>query len=225
MIDFTAYKRYGPSSVGAIGDLLPMDFVACKCQLCFDETANCAQWMQRFAEKDSDNESVAENSNYMLLPARLLGYSFSKKAWAQFHMDRVWDIKKVNAEKVMEKLILPEESKEVKKDLRILIEHHGSAQVPLIVDPIEGKGAGLVILLHGERFSHRFRLYTRIGLTHLKGPPGVGKTLTAETLAKSADKPLYVVGASDIGLDPKAAEATLGRLFELAERWGAVLLM
>ena len=53
----------------------------------------------------------------------------------------------------------------------------------------------------------------------------MGKTLTAETLAKSAGKPLYVVGASDIGLEPEAAEATLGRLFELAERWGAVLLM
>lgn len=58
-----------------------------------------------------------------------------------------------------------------------------------------------------------------------QGPPGVGKTLTAETLAKSSGKPLYVVGASDIGLDPKLAEATLAQIFELAERWGALLLM
>lgn len=53
----------------------------------------------------------------------------------------------------------------------------------------------------------------------------MGKTLTAETLAKCAGKPLYVVGASDIGLNAKAAEVTLGHLFELAERWSAVLLM
>ena len=158
MIDFTAYKRYGPSSVGAIGDLLPIDFSACKCQLCFDKEANCAQWMQRFAGKDPDNESVAENSNYMLLPARLLGYSFSKKAWAQFHMNKVGDTKRIDAEKMMEKLIFPEESESVKEDLRILIEQHGSAKVPLIVDPIEGKGAGLVILLHGEMFSREFIL-------------------------------------------------------------------
>lgn len=58
-----------------------------------------------------------------------------------------------------------------------------------------------------------------------KGPPGVGKTLTAETLAKCAGKPLYVVGASDVGLDPRIAEQSLGRIFELAETWGAVLLM
>lgn len=58
-----------------------------------------------------------------------------------------------------------------------------------------------------------------------KGPPGVGKTLTAETLAKCAGKPLYVVGASDAGLEPRIAEESLGRIFDLAETWGAVLLM
>ena len=158
MIDFTAYKRYGPGGVGAIGELLPIDFVACKCQLCFDETANCAQWMQRFAGEDPDNESVAENSNYMLLPCRLLGYSFSTKVWAQFDMNKVGDIKIVDTEEMMGKLIFPEESESVKEDLRILIEQHGSARVPLIVDPIEGKGAGLVILLHGERVSHEVSL-------------------------------------------------------------------
>ena len=57
------------------------------------------------------------------------------------------------------------------------------------------------------------------------GPPGVGKTLTAETLAKCAGKPLFLVGASDVGLDPRIAEQSLGRIFELAETWGAVLLM
>ena len=157
MIDFTAYKQYGPSSFGAIGHLCPISIVACKCPLCFDEKANCAQWMQRFAGEDPDNESVAENSNYMLLPARLLGYSFSTKAWAQFHVGRVGDIRTIDAEKMMEKLIFPEESEDVKGDLRILIEQHGSTQVPLIVDPIEGKGAGLVILLHGERYRPEIR--------------------------------------------------------------------
>ncbi|KAL8732268.1 MAG: hypothetical protein Q9166_002840 [cf. Caloplaca sp. 2 TL-2023] len=67
--------------------------------------------------------------------------------------------------------------------------------------------------------------FTVRDLTYPKGPPGVGKTLTAETLTKCAGKPLYIVGASDVGLDPQVAERALGRFFELAERWGAVLLI
>ncbi|KAL8702463.1 MAG: hypothetical protein Q9201_004368 [Fulgogasparrea decipioides] len=189
------------------GELLyePQTYEGMQDWLCFDEESNCAQWMRRFAENDAGNHSSHEDSNYLLLPARLLGYCFNIKAWAQVHMNRVRPIEPPDADKLMQKLIFPTESEGVKEDLKILIEQHGSTKLPLIVDPVEGKGAGLVVLLHG--------------------PPGVGKTLTAEILAKCAGKPLYHVGASDIGLDPQIAEQTLGRMFELAERWGAVLLI
>jgi len=49
--------------------------------------------------------------------------------------------------------------------------------------------------------------------------------MTAETLAKASGKPLYVVGPSEIGLEADVAERSLGEIFRLAERWGAVLLM
>ncbi|KAF2868195.1 P-loop containing nucleoside triphosphate hydrolase protein [Massariosphaeria phaeospora] len=65
-------------------------------------------------------------------------------------------------------------------------------------------GRGLVILLHG--------------------PPGVGKTLTAESVASMAGKPLFALSTSDIGLDPADVEHNLESLFELAARWRAVLL-
>ncbi|KAL8709243.1 MAG: hypothetical protein Q9220_005986 [cf. Caloplaca sp. 1 TL-2023] len=162
-------------------------------------------WMWRFAEKTANDDLTAENGNYLLLPARVLGYCFNLKAWAQFHVEKVGTTEAPDLEQMMAKLIFPEEFASVKEDLQILIEQHGRTVPPSITDPIKGKGAGLVVLFHG--------------------PPGVGKTLTAETLAKCAGKPLYVAGASDIGLDPKTAEATLRRLFELAERWGAVLLI
>ncbi|KAL8750215.1 MAG: hypothetical protein Q9199_007215 [Rusavskia elegans] len=204
MIDFAAYKQYSPDGGGALGSLHPKEGAACKCQLCLDNTSNCGQWMHRFANEDMGNSSADEDVNYLLLPARLLGYCFNNKVWAQFHVNRVQAIKIPVAETEMKKLIFPEES-DIKEDLKILIEQHGSTILPMIVDPIEGKGAGLVVLLHG--------------------PPGVGKTLTAETLAKCAGKPLYLVGASDVGLDPRTAEESLGRIFDLAERWGAVLLI
>ncbi|KAL8846050.1 MAG: hypothetical protein Q9221_008831, partial [Calogaya cf. arnoldii] len=205
MIDFAAYQQYSPGGSSALGSLEPVGGPACKCQLCLDDRSNWSHWIGRFAIEDKGESSADEDTNYLLLPARLLGYCFGTKVWAQFHVNRVQAIEKPDAGTEMKKLIFPEESEEVKEDLRILIEQHGNTKLPMIVDPIEGKGAGLVVLLHG--------------------PPGVGKTLTAETLAKCASKPLYLVGASDVGLDPKAAEESLARIFDLAERWGAVLLI
>ncbi|KAL8775343.1 MAG: hypothetical protein Q9209_000350 [Squamulea sp. 1 TL-2023] len=165
-------------------------------------SSNCAQWIRRFDKDAAGNDSANEDSNYLLLPARLLGYFFNDKAWAQFHVDRIKPIETSDAKKLMEKLVFPSELGEVKDDLKTLIEQHGNTKRPLVVDPVGGKGAGLVVLLHG-----------------------VGKTLTAEILAKCAGKPLYHVGASDIGVDPRLAEIALRRIFELAERWGAVLLI
>ncbi|KAL8949006.1 MAG: hypothetical protein Q9222_004846 [Ikaeria aurantiellina] len=203
--DCTAYKQYSLDGTCALGGFCPTKVVACKCELCFDQESNCISWMRRFAEEPAKSDLTAEDANYLLLPARVLGYCFSSKAWAQFHVRKVGAIEPANKKQMMDRLIFPEESASVKVELQVLIEQHGRTELPLIADPIKGKGAGLVVLLHG--------------------PPGVGKTLTAETFAKCAGKPLYVAGANDIGLEPKTAEATLRRLFELAERWGAVLLI
>lgn len=154
MIDFTAYKRYSLNGVCAIGSLCPGNTVPCKCRLCFDENGNCPQWMRKFAEKAAGNDSAAEDSNYLLLPARVLGYCFNTKVWAQFQVNRVGAMETPDVDNMMQKLIFPEETESVKEDLKILIEQHGSTQLPLIVDPIKGKGAGLVVLLHGKRYLH-----------------------------------------------------------------------
>ncbi|KAF6816154.1 hypothetical protein CMUS01_12327 [Colletotrichum musicola] len=73
------------------------------------------------------------------------------------------------------------------------------------MDVVEGKGQGLVILLHG--------------------PPGVGKTLTAETVALATGKPLLSVTTAEIGIEPKEAERNLTEIFQHASRWEAVLLI
>ena len=56
-------------------------------------------------------------------------------------------------------------------------------------DFIEGKGRGLVFLLQYAPIS---RLLI-VSLTSHIGPPGVGKTLTAEAIAESHKTPLYGV--------------------------------
>ena len=75
----------------------------------------------------------------------------------------------------------------------------------MLDDLVAGKGAGLVALLHG--------------------PPGSGKTLTAECVADSFEKPLYHISCGDIGTDPERLEERLEEVFDYAETWGAVLLL
>ncbi|KAF1829196.1 P-loop containing nucleoside triphosphate hydrolase protein [Decorospora gaudefroyi] len=72
-------------------------------------------------------------------------------------------------------------------------------------DIIEGKGQGLVILLHG--------------------PAGVGKTLTAETISLATGRPLLTVSAAEIGVEYQQAEKNLTEVFVDAARWEAILLM
>ncbi|KAK6084717.1 hypothetical protein SCUP515_01213 [Seiridium cupressi] len=57
-----------------------------------------------------------------------------------------------------------------------------------------------------------------------KGLPGVGKTLTAESVALLAGKPLFSVGVADIGIDGDRVETNLQKVFDLAGLWEAVLL-
>lgn len=66
-------------------------------------------------------------------------------------------------------------------------------------DLIRGKGRGLVILLHGA--------------------PGVGKTATAEAVAMTHNKPLFVITCGDLGFTPREVESSLSEIFRLAHLW------
>lgn len=72
-------------------------------------------------------------------------------------------------------------------------------------DLIQGKGRGLVVLLHGV--------------------PGVGKTATAEAVAMENQKPLFVITCGDLGLSPSEVERSLTNVFRLAHMWDCVLLL
>jgi ATP-dependent Lon protease len=71
-------------------------------------------------------------------------------------------------------------------------------------DIIEGKGNGLIILLHGG--------------------PGTGKTLTAESVAEEAERPLYRVTGGDIGTDPESVEKYLESVLYIGTIWKAGML-
>ncbi|KAF2814377.1 P-loop containing nucleoside triphosphate hydrolase protein [Mytilinidion resinicola] len=72
-------------------------------------------------------------------------------------------------------------------------------------DFVQGKGEGLIFLLHGK--------------------PGVGKTYTAECIAEYTKRPLLSLTCTDIGTNPMTIESKLTYWFKLAKHWGAILLI
>jgi SpoVK/Ycf46/Vps4 family AAA+-type ATPase len=78
-------------------------------------------------------------------------------------------------------------------------------QKPTQIDLVRGKGQVLIILLHG--------------------PPGSGKTSTAETIAAYTRRPLYSITCGDIGTEAPIVEKNLLEHTRRADKWGCVLLL
>lgn len=89
-----------------------------------------------------------------------------------------------------ERLVLKQDKKDL---IQAVVMNHLEADK--MADAIEGKGNGLVILLHGG--------------------PGTGKTFTAEGVAEIAERPLYRLTCGDIGTEPEIVEKSLEQIFFL----------
>jgi SpoVK/Ycf46/Vps4 family AAA+-type ATPase len=59
----------------------------------------------------------------------------------------------------------------------------------------------------------------------LYGPPGLGKTLTAESVAEVAKRPLYHISAGELSTDVRSLETELRKIFQMGARWNAVVLL
>jgi hypothetical protein len=72
-------------------------------------------------------------------------------------------------------------------------------------DVVAGKGASMNVLA--------------------EGPPGTGKTVTAEVFAEFKERPLYTVQCSQLGTSPESVETNLAVALARANRWNAILLL
>ncbi|CAH0042715.1 unnamed protein product [Clonostachys rhizophaga] len=165
----------------------------------------------RFVSK----EKALELKGYLqLLPNQALCFIFRKRNWRYLDVDLLRQIDKSEAaaKSGFDDLVIPD----TYRDLLISViesykpdpKSRGEGSRPKIssqMDIVRGKGRGLIILLHG--------------------PPGVGKTSTAETIAAYTKRPLYVLASGDIGLTSKDIEASLSYHFKLASSWGCIMLI
>ena len=106
-------------------------------------------------------------------------------------------------EGIFDSLVLEEDQRDLVHDLVQAHESNGNEQ--MFDDVVRGKGKGLVGLL--------------------TGPPGVGKTLTAEAVAEVTKRPLYMISSGELGAKSSDVHEKLKNVLELAELWDAVLLL
>ena len=134
----------------------------------------------------------------LLFPLKIKGYNLRRKKWYDLLVDRISDVQ-WNVE-AFQKVVIDHKAKDL---IRALVSNQLAMEVS--TDLIEGKGNGLILLLHGS--------------------PGTGKTLTAESVAEIAEKPLYRVTCGDVGTKAEDVEKYLESVFHLGKLWGCVVLL
>ncbi|KAF5253481.1 hypothetical protein FANTH_1552 [Fusarium anthophilum] len=135
---------------------------------------------------------------FMCLPPSIFGFNMDKKEWVTLDVHFLQDV--VWNTEAFDHLVVPEDTK-----LLIQAVVTNQLQTTENADLIRGKGNGLFILLHGG--------------------PGTGKTLTAESVAEVARKPLYRVTCGDIGTKAEDVEQYLNVVLHLGKTWGCVVLL
>ena len=164
----------------------------------------------------------------MCLPPRVLGYALKQKTWVQLLVDHLRKPNKADESTFEKKLQLDQDAKDIiSKAVRAHErgkETGEDGRAKGLQDFAPGKGKGLVIMLHGTQFGPGMYLRRHANGKNI-GEPGVGKTLTAESVAQLTGKPLLSVGVSDIGIKGDKVEVNLQKIFALAGIWEAVLLL
>ncbi|KAE9986895.1 hypothetical protein EG328_004337 [Venturia inaequalis] len=148
---------------------------------------------------DSKTRTFTDEELLIASPV-VLGFALNEKGWLEFSLNGISDIEW--NDQAFASLVIPENQKHV---VKALVSSHKFHSRDAIDDVVQGKGRGKVFVLHG--------------------PPGVGKTLTAEGIAEDLRVPLYAVSMGELGTETNRLEAMLQQVMDIAHSWGAVLLL
>ncbi|KAG9254327.1 P-loop containing nucleoside triphosphate hydrolase protein [Emericellopsis atlantica] len=127
----------------------------------------------------------------------LVGFSFTAKIWGHVLVDGLSHID--FQDQAYDRLVLSQERKQL---IRAVVRCGTTTQTQ---DLISGKQGGLIFLLHG--------------------PPGVGKTLTAEAVAEVLHRPLYYITMGELGVTPDELEKRLTDVLDLCAEWDALAVL
>ncbi|KAG8158458.1 hypothetical protein KVR01_011580 [Diaporthe batatas] len=177
------------------------------------EIDNDSHWDQYSSDELCGNIQVPDNDGNLaghgecmpIFPDRVFGYVLKTRTWASLRIEALMAIQP--GADSWDRLHLPGGHKDM---IRSLVSahferNHDNTGTQESLDLIQGKGQGLILLLHGE--------------------PGTGKTSTAECVAATTSRPLLKINCGDIGIAPDQVERTLDNMFGLAHAWGCVLLL
>lgn len=176
-----------------------------------DDTA-AKEKLDQVTSKDEDDEDATQaekevkkipeftDEEYLIASPVVLGFAFAEKMWLEFTVSGIKEIQW--NETAYDSLVLKPEMKDI---VKALVESHKYHAAESIDDVIQGKGKGLVAVLHG--------------------PPGTGKTLTAEGISELLKCPLYMVSAGELGTDSRYLESELQKILDICHAWGAILLL
>jgi len=144
------------------------------------------------------DEEIPADQIWMTWPT-VAGFSFATKKWGEYIVSNLRPI--VFDKNAYDRLVLPPHDKDL---VRSLVEQN-KIKKKRFTDIISGKGEGRIFLLHG--------------------PPGCGKTLTAEAVSESLQSPLYSVTVGELGTTPTELESKLAEILEIASIWSATILL
>lgn len=133
-----------------------------------------------------------------LLPSVIHGFNMRTKTWEELAVERLADVSW--DKKAFENLVFDNYSK------HLVLELVSSARVADFEgDFIASKGNNTIILLHGD--------------------PGTGKTLTAESVAEAAEKPLLPVTYGELGTDLVHFKRSLEQIFYFSKLWDCIIFL
>ncbi|KAI1741360.1 hypothetical protein F4680DRAFT_416583 [Xylaria scruposa] len=202
IVDFASYLTYQPDKAPILGYLQRYEGAVVELS---PSRRNRAVFRDMYKfDWDRHPPSRRMSSEQLLCcPPRVLGYALKQKTWVQLLVKHLNRPKEADDSTFKNKLQLDDDAKDL--ILKSVQAHASSGKRSQALDDFAPeKGRGLVIMLYGQ--------------------PGVGKTLTAESVAQMTSKPLLSVGVSDIGIEGDKVELNLKKVFALAGLWEAVLL-
>ena len=212
--DSFAFGKFNPNRIAPLAPLKPKVKVSREIAR-NSEDSDADSDVSFDSDSEDDSYSFANDANssnsrgfkrVSLTDAQLIqctplvrGYALKSKQWLSFFVDVVTEIEFNDS--AFSNLVLPADQKE-------LILAFAMSQVKFkddFDDVISGKGKGIIMLLSGG--------------------PGIGKTLTAESVAETMKVPLYMMSASDLGIRSFEVEANITNILEMVAKWNAVLLL